>query len=253
MAANQAIMVRRSRRSAVETGDRMSAINPVVRSDVEILHDLDRNREYLKPTLRGWMHLICFEVTLVLGTLLIVSADGARAVTAAAVYIASLAGMLGTSALYHRGNWSAVWRARLQLLDQTMIYVLIAGTAAPVFITAVPEPLPTACLALLAVLTVAAASIRLMWPRTPERVAGATYLGLGWATSMAVPLIWHRAGAAAAILVICGGVLYTIGAVVYHRRSPDPVPTVFGYHEVFHTYVCAAAACHFVALTLLLG
>ena len=231
----------------------MTVTGQVRRADAEVLLDLDRNREYVKPLLRGWMHLICLEVVLVAGTLLIVSADGARAVTGAVVYVASLVGLLGTSALYHRGSWGAAWRARWQRLDQTMIYVLIAGTAAPVFIIAVPETLPLVGLVVLATVTAAAAFMRVVWPRAPERVAGATYLGLGWATSMAVPLVWHRAGIVAAALVVGGGLLYTVGAVAYHRRSPDPLPGVFGYHEVFHTYVCLAAACHFVALTLLLA
>ena len=231
----------------------MSVTEQPTRAGANLLRDVDRHREYPKPALRGWMHLVCFEATLVLGTLLVVSADGGRAVTAAAVYVASLAALLGTSALYHRGNWSRTWRRRLQHLDQAMIYVLISGTAAPAFIVALPATFALVCLVLLTVLTVGIMSARLLWTHAPERVAGATYLGLGWATSMALPVIWHRAGVLAALLVVCGGMLYTVGAIVYHRRSPDPAPTVFGYHEVFHTYVSVAAACHFVALTMLLA
>lgn len=231
----------------------MSLTDATSRTPPDILYDADRQHHYRKPVLRGWMHLVCFEVTLILGTLLIIGAEGARPVTAAAVYVGSLAGLLGTSALYHRGNWNDVWRARLQRLDQTMIYLLIAGTAAPVFILAAPQPFAVVCLVLLAALTVSAVGIRLLWPGAPEVLAGASYLGLGWAMSTGVPLIWHRGGVAAGILVICGGLLYTIGAVVYHRRKPDPIPAVFGYHEVFHSYVCAAAACHFVAISLLVN
>jgi hemolysin III len=84
----------------------------------------------------------------------------------------------------------------------------------------------------------------------PERLVGVTFLGLGWVAGLALPGVWVNAGSAAGTLMLAGGLLYTAGALSYHRRQPDPYPAVFGYHEVFHTYVCAAATCQFVAIAL---
>jgi hemolysin III len=130
-----------------------------------------------------------------------------------------------------------------------MIFFLIAGTATPAFLLATPG-LP-GLLGLIAVwtLTAAAAVIRLAWMSAPERLAGATFLGLGWVAGLALPGVWIHAGAAAGALMLAGGLLYTAGAVAYHRRL-DPVPAVFGYHEVFHAFVCAAAACQYTAIAL---
>jgi hemolysin III len=86
----------------------------------------------------------------------------------------------------------------------------------------------------------------------PELAAGSTFVGLGWVAVLALPGVWNRAGAAAGLLMLAGGLLYTAGALCYHRRRPDPYQAVFGYHEVFHAYVCAAAACQYVAIALFL-
>ena len=97
-----------------------------------------------------------------------------------------------------------------------------------------------------------AATIRLAWMSAPELAAGSTFVGLGWVAVLALPGVWTRAGVAAGLLMLAGGLLYTAGALCYHRRRPDPYPAVFGYHEVFHAYVCAAAACQYVAIALFL-
>jgi hemolysin III len=99
-------------------------------------------------------------------------------------------------------------------------------------------------------LTVTATAVRMARMSTPERVAGAMFVGLGWLAGLALPWVWARAGVAPAVLMIAGGLLYTAGALSYHRRWPDPIPSVFGYHEVFHAVVCAAATCQFVAIAV---
>jgi hemolysin III len=101
-------------------------------------------------------------------------------------------------------------------------------------------------------LTVAAAAVRLAWMSAPELAAGSTFVALGWVAVLALPGVWNRAGAAAGLLMLAGGLLYTAGALCYHRRRPDPYQAVFGYHEVFHAYVCAAAARQYVAIGLFL-
>lgn len=217
------------------------------------LYDARRGVYYAKPVLRGWLHLLWFAASLAGGTLLLARAHGATRITAIAIYAASVSALFGISALYHRGNWSTAWSRRLQRLDRAMIFFFIAGTATPVFLLATRGALGLACLIVLWVLTLTAAAIHLAWMSAPEPVVGATFIGLGWLAAVALPGVWIHAGAAAGTLMLTGGLLYTAGAISYHRRWPDPYPSVFGYHEVFHACVCAAATCQYVAIALLIN
>jgi hemolysin III len=206
-----------------------------------------------KPLLRGWLHLIWFEVSLVLGTLVLARAHGGVRVTAMAVFSASVSAMLGVSALYHRGNWSTAWRGRLQRLDHAMIFVLIAGTATPAFLLATHGAVRMAGLIVIWTLTLTAAGIHLVRMNVPELLVGGTFVGLGWIAGLALPAVWLHSGAAAGALMLAGGLLYTAGALSYHRRWPNPRPAVFGYHEVFHVYVCAALACQYTAIAVFIA
>ena len=207
--------------------------------------------ETAKPRWRGWMHLVFFEVSLVVGTLLIVAARGALETTAVVVYGASVSGLFGVSALYHRGTWSSRLHRLLQRLDHLMIFVLMAGTATPLFLLAVPGPFGVVCLVAVWSMAAVAAAIHLAWMHAPDWVVGSSITALGVVGALAVPAVWQHVGVAAGILFVAGGLLYVLGAVSLHRHSPDPWPTVFGYHEVFHSYVTAAAVCHYVAVALL--
>jgi hemolysin III len=206
----------------------------------------------VKPLLRGWLHLIWFEASLVLGTLALIRAHGGVRITAMAVFVASVSAMFGTSALYHRGNWTDAWRRRLQRLDHAMIFLLIAGTATPAFLIDTHGVVRVACLIVIWALTLTAAAIHMAWMNAPELLVGATFVGLGWAAGLALPAVWLHSGVAAGALMLGGGLLYTAGALSYHRRW-DPYPAVFGYHEVFHVYVCAAAACQYIAIALFIA
>ena len=227
--------------------DPPAAARPLVAAT---LYDTGREAYYTKPVLRGWLHLLWFEASLVAGTLLLAREHGATRIIASAIYAASASGMFGISALYHRGNWSAAWRRRLQRLDHAMIFFLIAGTATPAFLLAGRGTFGLTCLIVMWALTVTAAVIRMARMNVPELVAGGTFVGLGWVAGLSLPWMWARAGVAPAVLMLAGGVLYTAGALAYHRRRPDPRPSVFGYHEVFHTFVCAAATCQYLAIAL---
>ena len=217
------------------------------------LYDARRGVYYAKPLLRGWLHLLCFWASLAGGALLLAHAHGAAQVAAAAVYSASLAALFGTSALYHRGTWTAAWRLRLRHLDQAMIFFLIAGTATPAFLLAAPAGAGLACLIVMWVLTLTAVAIRMARTSAPELVNGALFIGLGCAGGLALPWVWIHAGTVSGVLMLAGGLLYIGGALSYHRRWPDPYPSVFGYHEVFHVYVCVAAACQYAAIARLIG
>jgi hemolysin III len=206
--------------------------------------------DVVKPRLRGWMHLGLFEISLVVGTLLIVAARGPKAATATAIYAASVSGLFGASSLYHRGNWTAVVKRRLQRLDHAMIFVLFAGSATPLFLLAVPGVYGVIGVIVVWSLAALAASVHLLRMHAPDRVLAAAFAGLSGVGALALPGVWQHVGVAAALLVVAGGVLYVLGAVSLHRHSPDPWPSIFGYHEVFHAYVGAAAACHYVAIAL---
>jgi hemolysin III len=210
----------------------------------------DRSVASVKPLLRGWLHLVWFEASLVLGTLVLARAHGGVRIAAMAVFAASVSAMLGVSTLYHRGNWTAAWRRRLQRLDHAMIFLLIAGTATAAFLLATRGSLRVACLIVIWTLVLTAAAIHMVWMNAPELVVGGTFVGLGWIAGLALPAVWLHSGAVAGTLMLAGGLLYTAGALSYHWRWPNPCPAVFGYHEVFHVFVCAAVACQYVAIAV---
>jgi hemolysin III len=219
----------------------------------DLLYDARRGVYYARPVLRGWLHLLCFGLSLAGGSLLLARAHGAAQITAVAVYSAALCALFGTSALYHRGTWTSAWRLRLRHLDQAMIFFLIAGTATPAFLLSAPAGFGLACPIIMWTLTLTAVAVRLAWPGAPELVAGVLFIGLGCAGGLAMPWVWIRDGAVSGGLLLAGGLLYIAGALFYHRRWPDPYPSVFGYHEVFHIYVCAAAACQYAAIVRFAG
>jgi hemolysin III len=240
--------------TAVTRQTAMDSTPAAPRSPVaDALYDARRGVYYTEPVLRGWLHLIWFGASLVLGTLLLVRMHGAARITAIAIYAASVSALFGISALYHCGNWTDAWRRRLQRLDHAMIFFLIAGTATPAFLLAMRGAFGLACLIVMWSLTLTAGAVHMARMVLPERLVGAMFLGLGWVAGLALPGVWIHSGAAAGALMLAGGLLYTAGAISYHRRRPDPYPSVFGYHEVFHAYVCAAATCQFIAIALFIS
>jgi hemolysin III len=182
------------------------------------------------------------------GTLLVVFADGVRASAAAAVFAGSVAAMLGASALYHRVTWSPRARPWMRRLDHAGIYLLIAGTYTPVGLLAVDGATRTVVLAIIWSGAVAAVLLKFAWVDAPKWLSAVFGVSLGWAGVAAMPQVWQHAGATAVVLLGIGGLAYTAGAVVYARRRPDPVPAVFGYHELFHALTIVAVACQYVAI-----
>jgi hemolysin III len=216
-------------------------------------YDARRGVHYRKPLMRGWSHLLWFTASLVAGPLLVAAAQTTRQAVGVAVYAGCLSGLFGVSALYHVGTWGPRASRMLQRADHVMIFLLIAGTATPVLLLSTPGGLGRVGLVVLWCLTAVAIGAHLVRMDAPEWLVGGVFIGLGTATAVAVPGVWVDVGVPAAVLVLVGGLLYVVGAAGYHRRRPDPSPTVFGYHEVFHAFVCAAATCHFVAITQVLG
>ena len=201
-----------------------------------------------KPRLRGVLHQWAFYVSLVAGGLLVALAPSGRAAAVGGVYAAALAGMFGASALYHRGAWTPSVRPWLRRLDHSMIFVLIAGTSTPVVVLGLDGVLPVVVLAVVWGGALVGVLLKLVWIGAPRRLVAAVYVLLGWVGIVLLPETARHLGLAPALLFVLGGALYTAGAVIYMRRRPDPRPAVFGFHEVFHVLVVAAALAHFVAI-----
>jgi hemolysin III len=204
----------------------------------------------MKPRLRGVSHQYAFFAAMAAGAALVVLARGAEARVAVAVYALSLCAMFGASALYHRIDWSPRPRAWLRRLDHSMIYVLVAGTYTPFALLVLAPALGWTILAIVWAGALIGVVLSLAWIDKPRWLTAALYVALGWVAVVVMPQLWDRAGVMAVPLLATGGVLYTLGAVVYARRRPDPAPRVFGYHEVFHVLVIAAAAVQFAAVAL---
>jgi hemolysin III len=202
----------------------------------------------IKPRLRGVLHEAAFFVFLVVGVLLVVYADGARASLAAAVFAGSVVAMLGASTLYHRVTWSPRARPWMRRLDHAGIYLLIAGTYTPVGLLTLRGTMREVVLAVVWIGAAAAIFMKFVWVGAPKWLSAVTGLALGWAGIAAMPQVARHAGVAAVVLLGIGGLAYSVGAVVYARRRPDPVPAVFGYHELFHALTLVAVTCQYVAI-----
>jgi hemolysin III len=200
------------------------------------------------PLLRGVIHQVAFLVSLVVGTLLIVGAEGPRRHVAAAVFAGSVALCFGASALYHRITWTPRLRLWMRRIDHAGIYVLISGTYTPIGLLVLSGSWRWTVLALVWAGAAVAIVLRFSWPDAPKWIAAATGLTLGWVSVVALPQIVARVDPAAVGLLLAGGLAYTAGAIVYVRRRPNPAPRVFGYHELFHALTILAAACQYVAI-----
>jgi hemolysin III len=201
-----------------------------------------------RPRLRGLFHLWAFIVFAALGAVLIATAPGARERIAGAVFGIALVLTFGVSALYHRVTWKPAARRVMRRLDHASIYLLIAGTYTPYGLLVLSGAWQFSVLGVVWIGAALAIAQRLIWVDAPKWLAALAGISLGWVGVVAFPQIVSATGSAGTALVVAGGVLYTLGAVVYVVQRPDPVPSVFGYHEVFHLMTIAAAACHFAAI-----
>jgi hemolysin III len=200
-----------------------------------------------RPRLRGMLHLAGFVVACLVGVAFVVPLDGRR-LFAALVFAASAAAMLGASALYHRVTWEPRMRLRMRRVDHAGIYLLIAGTYTPVALLGLHGVLQPIVLTVVWAGATAAILSKVFWVGSPKWLSAVFGITLGWIGLAAMPQLATSAGPAAVALLASGGLAYTAGAVVYARRRPDPVPAVFGYHELFHALTLVALACQYVAI-----
>jgi hemolysin III len=201
-----------------------------------------------KPRLRGVSHQWGFFVAAIAGITLVVLADSTEGRIALAIYGTSLCSMLGASALYHRVNWSPRCDGIARRVDHSMIFVFVAGTYTPFALLVLNGSLATGLLVAVWTAAIAGALVTTTWTHAPTWIRSALYIALGWTAVIAAPALADAADIGVVLLLLAGGLLYTAGAIVYVRQRPDPSPGTFGYHEVFHGFVVAAAIVHFVAI-----
>ena len=200
-----------------------------------------------KPLLRGVSHEIAAFAALAAWIALAALAPTARGRAAASVYGASLFTLFAVSAAYHRRSWAPRARAWMRRLDHSAIFVLVAGTYTPLCLL-LPRATGLTLLGVVWAGAVLGVMQSMLWVRAPRLLEVAIYVALGWAVLPVLPALRAVLGTPALALLAAGGAAYTVGAVVYASRRPDPFPRVFGYHEVFHALVVAAAACHFAVV-----
>ncbi len=203
----------------------------------------------VKPRFRGRSHEWAFFASLGLLPALLSAAPSGSARLVAAIYGSSVAALFGASALYHRVTWRRLAARRwMRRLDHAMIFVLIAGTYTPFAVIALDGALATAILVVVWAGALGGVVLKLVWIDAPNALVACVYVALGWVAVAALPELVHALGVVPTALVILGGLLYSAGALVYVLRRPDPSPTLFGYHEVFHLLVIAAAALQYAVV-----
>jgi hemolysin III len=201
-----------------------------------------------RPLLRGVSHEYAFFLSLGLGAALVVGAESTRATVAAAVFALTVTAMFGLSALYHRVRWAPVRQPWIRRLDHAGIFLVIGGSYTPYTLVVLSGQVRLAVLALVWTGVLCGVGVRFAWVSAPGWITAVVALALGWASLIALPQLVERVSPPGLALLAAGGLLYTAGAIVYALRRPDPLPTVFGFHELFHALVVAAVACQYTSI-----
>jgi hemolysin III len=204
-----------------------------------------------KPRMRGWLHAYAFFVAIACGVVLVSLAagrPGLKPVISCAIYSVTICGLFGVSALYHRRVWTRRGYQVMRRLDHSMIFIFIAGTYTPFCLLLLPPGTAAALLTVVWTGAVAGVAIKLVWPHASRWLSAPLYIGLGWVAVVVLPDIARAGGVTALVLLTVGGVAYSVGAVFYALRRPNPWPTVFGHHEFFHACTLVAAICHHIAI-----
>ncbi|NED83875.1 hemolysin III family protein [Streptomyces sp. SID11233] len=204
----------------------------------------------VKPRMRGWLHAGMFPAVLIAGIVLIALTDSTRGRIACAIYITTACLLFGVSAVYHRGTWGPRGEAVLRRLDHANIFLIIAGTYTPLTLLLLPESTGTPLLWAVWGAAVAGIAFRVFWVGAPRWLYTPCYIAMGWAAVFFLPDFMRTGGVAVLVLVVVGGLLYSVGGVIYGLKRPNPSPHWFGFHEVFHSLTLAAFVVHYVGISL---
>jgi hemolysin III len=205
----------------------------------------------VKPRLRGWLHAGMAPLALAAGIVLISVAATPAGVVGGAVFLTASVLLFGTSGLYHRGTWGPRGQAILRRMDHSNIYVFIAATYTPLALILLDGTSRMILLVLIWCEAVGGLLFRLLWLSAPRWLYTVLYVVMGWTALGWLGAFYHAAGLAVLILILAGGICYTLGAIVYARRRPDPSPAWFGYHEIFHVGTIAGFVCHYAAIFII--
>jgi len=203
-----------------------------------------------RPKLRGWLHAGIFPLALAAGIVLICLAPTTGTAAACAVFAVSSWLLFGVSGIYHTKNWSPKWKAVLRRFDHTNIFLIIAGTYTPVSVTLLGRAEARLLLTLVWAGALVGIGFRMFWLTAPRWVYVPCYVALGWAALFFLPELLHTGGVAVIVLIVVGGLLYSVGAVIYALKKPNLSPDWFGFHELFHALTIAAFICHYTAVTI---
>jgi hemolysin III len=202
----------------------------------------------VRPRWRGVSHAIAAFGFPVLGAVLVVLADTTSARVAAVVYTVGVTAMYATSACYHRGDWSPSTKQRLRRLDHSMILVSIAATYTPIAVIGLDTRSARILLGIVWPLAIVGIVVQMLWLHAPRGLVAGLYVVIGWTALAFIPVLWHQLGLITFALVVSGGLVYSLGAGVYAAQRPDPLPAVFGFHEIFHALVIGAGLIFYVAI-----
>jgi hemolysin III len=209
---------------------------------------LEFARDEVVPRLRGLLHAWAFWFAIVAAAVLIAVAHDGRARSAAIVYGLGLCALFGASATYHRWRGHPRWKPILRRIDHSTIFLFIAASYTPIALLVLHDPIRTVVLVSVWVGALAGVAMSVAWIDAPRALVALCYIAVGWVAIVALPQLFDHRGAGVSVLLLIGGVLYSLGAVAYATKRPNPWPRTFGFHEVFHTLVIAAALVHFIAI-----
>jgi hemolysin III len=225
-----------------------------INSENEPLHlpltELSQTTEDVKPTWRGWIHAGVLPIAIAGGIVLVVLADGLTAKIAAAVFFASSILLFGTSAIYHRFNWKPKAKKALKRFDHAFIFLLIAGSYTPITLLALPQEKGLLLIVAIWATALLGIGFRVFWLGAPRWLYVIIYIVMGWAAVVFLP-DFVAVNLAMMVLILAGGLMYTIGAVFYALKKPNPVPGHFGFHEIFHSFTVLAFLCHWTAVLII--
>jgi hemolysin III len=214
------------------------------------LSEITKNEEDQKPSWRGWIHTGVLPIAVAGGVVLVVLADGLTAKIGAAIFFGSSILLFGTSAIYHRFNWKPKAKKALKRFDHANIFLLIAGSYTPITLLALPQEKGLWLMVAIWVTALLGIGFRVFWLGAPRWLYVIIYIVMGWAAVVYLP-DFINVNLAMMVLILAGGLMYTLGAVFYALKRPNPVPGHFGFHEIFHSFTVLAFLCHWTAVLII--